>query len=42
MRAPSPGCSTSGGAVKISLISSGSEIITNGGVASSRIVKRLP
>ena len=30
MRAPSPGCSTSGGAWKTSLISSGSERITNG------------
>ena len=33
-RAPSPGCSTSGGAVNISRTSSGSESITNGGVAS--------
>ena len=37
-----PGCRTSGGAMKTCLISSGSEIITNGGVASSLIVKRLP
>ena len=32
MRAPSPGCSTSGGAVKTSFTCAGSAIITNGGV----------
>ena len=40
--APSPGCSTSGAAVKTSWISSGSEIITNGGAAGRKIVKRRP
>ncbi len=40
--APSPGCSTSGGAVKTSLTSAGSERWTNGGVWRTRRVKRLP
>ena len=40
--APSPGCSTSGGAVKISRRCSGSEWCTNGGAWRSRIVKRFP
>ena len=40
--APVPGCSTSGGAVKTSFTSSGSVMITNGGVNGNRIVKRLP
>ena len=42
VRAPSPGWRTSGGAVKISLTSSGSVSITNGGVEGRRRVKRLP
>ena len=41
-RAPSPGWSTSGEAVKTCLISAGSEIITNGGASGRRIVNRLP
>ncbi len=42
MRAPSPGCSTAGSAVKTSFTCAGSAIITKGGVARRRIVKRLP
>ena len=40
--APSPGWSTSGGAVNSSLTASGSVRITNGGAASRRIVNRFP
>ena len=39
---PRPGWRTSGGAVKICLISSGSVSITNGGANGQRRVKRLP
>ena len=42
MRAPWPGCSTSGGAVKTSLTSAGSLRWTIGGIWASRSVKRLP
>jgi hypothetical protein len=41
-RAPSPGCSTSGGAVNTSRRSSGSDSTTNGGWPRSRIVNRDP
>ena len=41
-RAPSPGRRTSGGAVKTCFTSSGSVIITNGGVNGNRIVNRFP
>lgn len=41
-RAPRPGASTSGGAVKIFFTSSGRVSITNGGEAGSLIVKRGP
>ena len=42
MRAPWPGCSTSGGAVNTCFISSGSEMITKCGDSGKRVVKRLP
>ena len=42
MRAPWPGCSTSGGAVNTSFSSSGSEMITKCGDSGKRVVKRLP
>ena len=42
IRAPSPGCSTSGGAVKTCFTSSGSDRWTKGGVETIRRVKRLP
>ena len=39
---PSPGCSTSGGAVKIALMSSGRDIITKGSMPSRSSVNVLP
>ena len=42
MRAPWPGCSTSGGAVKTCLRSSGSDRITKYGDSGKRVVKLLP